>query len=108
MQNFVRYGSVELGPDGRIQRFGEKQFLQEGWINGGVYALDAARFLLESLPPVFSFEKDWLEKTYTDHALYGVVQDGYFIDIGIPEDYERAQQELPAQASTHHKPNNKK
>jgi NDP-sugar pyrophosphorylase family protein len=27
--------------------------------------------------------------------MYGVVQDKYFIDIGIPEDYERAQFELP-------------
>jgi D-glycero-alpha-D-manno-heptose 1-phosphate guanylyltransferase len=26
--------------------------------------------------------------------MYGVVQDEYFIDIGIPEDYERAQKEL--------------
>ena len=26
--------------------------------------------------------------------MFGVVQDKYFIDIGIPEDYERAQREL--------------
>jgi len=25
---------------------------------------------------------------------FGIIQDEYFIDIGIPEDYERAQKEL--------------
>jgi D-glycero-alpha-D-manno-heptose 1-phosphate guanylyltransferase len=93
MENFDRYGVVETGPDGRVTRFLEKQFYKEGLINGGVYALNVPRFLEQPLPAKFSFEKDWLEPSYSDRLLYGLVQDGYFIDIGIPEDYERAQRE---------------
>jgi D-glycero-alpha-D-manno-heptose 1-phosphate guanylyltransferase len=96
LQNFDRFGVVELGPDHRIRHFREKQFYPEGLINGGVYALDRERFLSEDLPEKFSFEKDYLEKFYVQRRLFGLVQDEYFIDIGIPEDYQRAQQELPA------------
>jgi D-glycero-alpha-D-manno-heptose 1-phosphate guanylyltransferase len=32
---------------------------------------------------------------YDKRQMYGIVQDKYFIDIGIPEDYHRAQDELP-------------
>lgn len=96
MENFDRYGVVELNADHSIRQFREKQFYQAGLINGGVYALDTAWFLEERLPEKFSFEKDFLEKQAPEGRLNGLVQKGYFIDIGIPEDYERAQQELPA------------
>jgi D-glycero-alpha-D-manno-heptose 1-phosphate guanylyltransferase len=96
MKNFDRYGAVELNSDGSIRHFREKRFYEAGLINGGVYALDTARFLSASLPEKFSFEKDYLEKQTPGGRLYGLVQDGYFIDIGIPEDYERAQRELQA------------
>ena len=46
------------------------------------------------MPEKYSFETHYLEKLYRDRPMYGVVQDEYFIDIGIPEDYERSQQEL--------------
>ena len=94
MKQFSRYGVVELNPDQSIRDFKEKQFYEEGYINGGVYALDADQFSKEDLPAKFSFEKDYLEKMYKDRRMFGVVQDKYFIDIGIPEDYERAQEEL--------------
>lgn len=96
MENFDRYGVVELNPDHSIRHFREKQFYKAGLINGGVYALDTARFLSASLPEKFSFEKDYLEKQEPGRRLFGLLQNGYFIDIGIPEDYARAQTELPA------------
>jgi D-glycero-alpha-D-manno-heptose 1-phosphate guanylyltransferase len=94
MKQFNRYGVVELYPDQRISNFKEKQFYEEGYINGGIYALNSEQFTGEDLPAKFSFEKDYLEKLYKERRMYGLVQDGYFIDIGIPEDYERAQEEL--------------
>jgi D-glycero-alpha-D-manno-heptose 1-phosphate guanylyltransferase len=94
MENFDRYGVVELGPGGRVSRFREKRSYVSGLINGGVYALDRARFLQMDLPPAFSFEKDYLEKNVSSLRLFGLVQDDYFIDIGIPEDYQRAQLEI--------------
>jgi D-glycero-alpha-D-manno-heptose 1-phosphate guanylyltransferase len=101
MSAFDRYGVVELNADGGIRHFREKQYYTTGLINGGVYALDTVRFLNEGLPEKFSFEKDYLEKQGSGKRVYGLVQKGYFIDIGIPEDYERAQQELPAVAKTY-------
>ena len=96
MKNFDRYGVVELNKDYSIASFKEKQQYEEGLINGGLYILNTKKFLAEYLPLKFSFEKDYLEALYTQRRMYGVVQDEYFIDIGIPEDYERAQRELTA------------
>ena len=94
MRNFNRYGLVELNKDYSINSFKEKQYYEEGLINGGVYALHSEKFLREDLPDKFSFEKDYLQKFTGSRKFYGVIQDEYFIDIGIPEDYERAQTEL--------------
>ena len=63
-------------------------------INGGVYRKNKKNFLQEELPLKFSFEKDYLEQYLNKRKICGVVQDEYFIDIGIPEDYEKAQKEL--------------
>ena len=94
MQHFDRYGVVEIAGNGAIKSFKEKQFYESGLINGGIYALQVEPFLKEGLPEQFSFEKDYLEKLYTVRPMYGVVQDEYFIDIGIPEDFEKANREL--------------
>jgi D-glycero-alpha-D-manno-heptose 1-phosphate guanylyltransferase len=94
MTDFSRYGSVETNNNGMVTAFNEKQFRKKGLINGGIYALNATKFLQESLPDTFSFEKEYLEKNINTHKLYGIAFDEYFIDIGIPEDYERAQTEL--------------
>jgi len=94
MQQFDRYGVVEITADGAIKSFKEKQFYESGLINGGIYAIQVEPFLQEGLPEKFSFEKDYLEKLYTVRPMYGVVQDEYFIDIGIPEDFEKANREL--------------
>lgn len=94
MQNFDRYGVVELNKDNSIRDFKEKKYYENGLINGGIYALNVPNFLKEELPDKFSFEKDYLEKNVNQRKLFGVIQDDYFIDIGIPEDYERAKREL--------------
>ncbi len=94
MRGFDRYGVVELNDNSSIASFKEKQFYAEGLINGGVYVLNKERFLQEELPQKFSFEKDYMEKLYSERQMFGMVQDEYFIDIGIPEDFHRAQQEL--------------
>ena len=91
MQDFDRFGVVELDAEGRVRQFREKQAYRSGLINGGVYALDRESFLREELPAVFSFEKDYLEKMLDKRRLFGLEQDNYFIDIGIPEDYLRVQ-----------------
>ncbi len=94
MKDFSRYGVVTLNKDASVESFKEKQFYTQGLINGGMYVLNVKTFLQEELPEKFSFEKDYLEKLYTQRKMFGVSQDAYFIDIGIPEDYLRAQMEL--------------
>ena len=93
MKSFDRYGAVEISNQ-IIAGFREKKYHREGLINGGVYALSVAPFIQRTFPVVFSFEKDYLEKEYPHRNIYGLVSDAYFIDIGIPEDYQRAQTEL--------------
>lgn len=102
MQYFDRYGVVELDENQKIISFKEKQYYISGLINGGLYALHLPSFQKEDLPEKFSFEKDYLEKAVkkklkTNPSIFGLVQDEYFIDIGIPEDYEKAQHELQDQ-----------
>ena len=94
MKEFDRYGVVETSDDQLVRSFKEKQYYQEGNINAGVYILSVARFQDEEFPSRFSFEKDYLEKYYPQRRIYGLVQDQYFIDIGIPEDFHRASREL--------------
>lgn len=94
MQHFDRYGVVELAADQSISSFKEKQYYEAGYINGGVYALNVPSFLQEALPEKFSFEKDYLEKLYSQRKMAGLIQDQYFIDIGIPEDFEKANREF--------------
>lgn len=94
MRQFSRYGSVVLEDDNRISSFREKTYCEEGLINAGVYILNKERFSQYGFPEKFSFEKDFLERYCPEGVIYGFIQDEYFIDIGVPEDYERAQVEL--------------
>jgi len=94
MKDFDRYGVIELNEDDSIKNFSEKKHYERGLINGGLYMLNIAAFLQHSFPEKFSFETAYLEKFYNTNCMYGLVQDEYFIDIGIPQDYARAQNEL--------------
>jgi D-glycero-alpha-D-manno-heptose 1-phosphate guanylyltransferase len=95
LENFDRYGTVELDTEtGAISAFREKKHTEKGYINGGVYLLKRSDFLSHNWPEKFSFETDYLQAYYNKEAIQGFVQNGYFIDIGVPEDYRRAQTEL--------------
>ena len=90
-----RYGAVSIDNNGRIVGFAEKQTSGlPGYINAGVYLISKKYFLDFSLPEKFSLEKDFLEKEYVNEYFYGFTCSDYFIDIGIPEDYNRAQTEF--------------
>lgn len=94
LQNFDRYGVVSLSDDGMINAFQEKKFYTEGLINGGIYLLNKQLFLQHQFAQKFSFEKEYLEKFVSKGGCYGSLQNGYFIDIGIPEDLKKAQTDL--------------
>jgi D-glycero-alpha-D-manno-heptose 1-phosphate guanylyltransferase len=89
MQKFSRYGSVECR-EGKIIKFNEKKFCEDGLINGGIYLVNRSFFESRQFPDKFSLEKDILVKAAGTTVLNGVIFDDPFIDIGTPEDYRRA------------------
>lgn len=91
MKDFNRYGNVEIDKNSEIVRFNEKAQCGEGLINGGIYLISDPRRLMLYDKCKFSFEKDILEDSHVYDRIFGYITDNYFIDIGIPEDYERAQ-----------------
>lgn len=94
MRDFDRYGSVVVDDDLRITSFLEKTYRESGLINAGVYIINRQEFSSRDWPAVFSFEKNFLEREVSTGELFGFVSDGYFIDIGIPSDYEKAQHDF--------------
>lgn len=94
LENFDRYGVVEVDDERRIESFLEKKFYRQGLINGGVYIINRDRFLKRDLPMKFSLEKEYLEAYYKEGHFYALAQDGYFIDIGIPQDFFKANTDL--------------
>lgn len=97
MYDFTRYGTVETDTNGRILRFLEKRPCSEGWINGGVYLL-RREALAEVREVRFSFETDYMERFVAQKPFFAFPSEGYFIDIGVPEDYYRAQEDFKAHA----------
>lgn len=92
MQCFDRYGTVLIDQKSRVIGFTEKQYCSEGLINGGVYI--ASRNLLSGVvESVFSFE-NFMSENLLNRRFFSMIFDNYFIDIGIPEDYYKAQHEL--------------
>lgn len=94
MKNFDRYGIVRTAANGTISSFEEKAPRTQGSINGGVYLINRQAFLQHAFPQKFSFEKDYLERYVSEGRFYGWHSDSYFIDIGVPQDYEQAQQDF--------------
>jgi len=104
VRNSARYGTVELDRKERIMTFREKKKGTIGkaasaspgrfqLINGGIYLLEKPFF--DVIPPrkAMSLEKE-IFPSLVGKDLYGFVTRGYFIDIGVPEDFARAQTEL--------------
>jgi D-glycero-alpha-D-manno-heptose 1-phosphate guanylyltransferase len=105
VENAARYGTVELeedsslkgnAPMSRIRSFKEKSGEEkEGLINAGIYILNKKTYLNNTMPQSkFSIEKDFFEKQLSHLNIFGSRHEGYFIDIGIPEDYAKAQNDF--------------
>ena len=114
IEDISRYGAIVKDTDGRVLRWNEKQSgsgetmpdsaetlarseetaPKRGEINGGIYVMKKS--LIEKIPVgKQSLENDcipvWLSHSVKIHAL---PSDGYFIDIGVPEDYRRFQADV--------------
>lgn len=89
MVEFDRYGKVEVSENGLVTAFHEKSRCERGWINGGIYDLKAD--CLKDYPTTFSMEQQCFPKLLQSGDIGAFPSVGFFIDIGIPEDYDRAQ-----------------
>lgn len=96
VEDTSRYGSVTC-TDGNIIAFHEKtESHGAGDINGGIYAINRTWMMSRDLPTVFSFEKELMQPLAGTPHFCGLAFYDYFIDIGVPEDYWRAQKEFAA------------
>lgn len=96
-----RYGRIEISGD-QILAFAEKGKGGIGMINTGHYILPTQLLSDKSLPAAFSIETDYLARAVTEQRFDAFVTEGQFIDIGIPDDYSRAQTELAHLANLCH------
>ena len=90
----ARYGTVAFDGD-HVTAFKEKVGLAApGLVNGGVYAMH--RSIVAELRPTCSLEQDGLAVLAPRGGVIGHIYDGFFLDIGIPADFERAHTIVPA------------
>ena len=93
VEDASRYGIVQLSGSRVVAFDGKPKTQTSGTINAGVYILH--RDILDLLRPVCSLEQQVLPQLASLGHLAGTVANGYFIDIGIPNDYARASVEIP-------------
>jgi D-glycero-alpha-D-manno-heptose 1-phosphate guanylyltransferase len=94
-----RYGALDL-QGGHVRGFSEKGIVGPGFINAGTYLLSEA--VLDRLPrgEPFSFEKQLLVPEVSAMRPAAFATDGLFIDIGVPEDFARAQHLFAAEGTS--------
>jgi len=90
--NSSRYGNVVIDKNNQIVKFSEKDVKSNnGFINAGVYLIEKNSIDWKNMRGSFSLEKDLFPSLVEKGKLYGFPVDGFFIDIGMPEDYDKVQ-----------------
>lgn len=90
-----RYGYVEIDNEYNVVDFIEKNdSLEDGYINGGIYI--GKSNLLKSFPEKkYSMEKEIFPVLLNSRIIKAIPFGNHFIDIGVPEDYYKAQAFIP-------------
>lgn len=92
LENCDRYGQVLIDSEYKVTDFSEKGSRKgDGYINAGIYFF--AKNILEKFSDLesFSIEQLTMPLLAKERALLGVPLGGKFIDIGVPDDFNRAQ-----------------
>ena len=100
IEDISRYGAILKDESGRILRWNEKMSPNQaeascpGEINGGIYVMQKS--LIEKIPEgKQSLENDCIPAWLKDGVyLQAISSDGYFMDIGIPEDYAQFREDV--------------
>ncbi len=93
----TRFGAVELDDDNRVVSFVEKPRKQpagEVWVNAGLYVIRPS--VLAKIPKGrrTSLELDVFPRLMREGTIFGYKHEGYWADVGTPEDYLRVQKDL--------------
>jgi NDP-sugar pyrophosphorylase family protein len=89
--NAARFGSMRVGPTGVIEAFLEKDCGSScALVNGGVYVFSREVFAAAPMG-ASSLEKD-VFPLLISRRTYAMRVQGFFIDIGIPTEYQRLQE----------------
>lgn len=92
-----RYETIDFAPDGKVRAVvprGEA-IGAPYYVNGGAYCL--SRDHVRGFGERFSLEENVLPALAAAGKLNARSFEGYFLDIGVPESYERSQVDVPAQ-----------
>ena len=84
-------GIVEINTDNIITNFSERGDTNPGLINAGVYCM-RKKILMDYKPtsPAFSIEQEFFPSLIPKETCAGLIFQGYFIDIGTPQRFEKA------------------
>ena len=88
VEDTSRYGRLQVD-GGRVLRLDGTGESGKGLINAGCYLLPTKLFKGVELPMKFSFEQDFLSRAVQSRRFDVFVSGGKFIDIGVPDDYQR-------------------
>jgi len=92
-----RFGAVELDANNNVISFVEKpqtQTVEKSWVNAGVYVIQPSVFTKIPKEKHTSLELDVFPKLMRERTIIGYKHDGYWADVGTPEDYLRVQRDL--------------
>ena len=101
VENAGRYGAIAFDEEtSLVTRFGEKSSADPGYINAGIYDVPANLFDAITTAAPFSFETSVIQDLVGNN-LYAQAAGDFFIDIGIKDDFLKAQVEIPVFINTH-------
>ncbi len=93
--NPERFGVIILDSNNNITSFVEKGITsKEVYVNAGAYLIKKDSIDWLSLPNHFSLERDVFACFKIEKPFLGYLFSGYYIDIGIPKDFEKLQNEI--------------
>ena len=93
----TRFGAVELDSENRVVSFIEKprkQTEEEAWVNAGVYLIRPSVLGKIRKGARASLELDVFPRLMREGKISGYKHEGYWADVGTPEDYLRVQRDL--------------
>ena len=96
-QTPTRFGAVEVDNDNKIRSFVEKphkQAVGDTWVNAGVYVIRPSVFGRIRKGTRASLELDVFPRLMREGKISGYKHEGYWADVGTPEDYLRVQKDV--------------